>query len=74
MKIRLRKLVHSSDMKTQHIQFEILNERPNLFYFNLIQLNFVLNMFLIVRFCNENFHPFGDVMGDVTKSFDVCHR
>ena len=39
--------VHSHDMKTQHIKFEILNERLCLFYCNFIQHNFVHNMFSI---------------------------
>ena len=61
-------------MKTQHKIFEILNERLSVFKCNLIQLNFVLNMLVIGRICNANFHPFGDVRDDVTKSLDVCHR
>ena len=61
-------------MKTQHIQFEFLNERLSVFKCNLIQLNFVLNMLMIGRICNANFHPFGDVIPDVTRSLDVCHR
>ena len=47
--------VHSRDMKTQHIKFEILNERLTLFKCNLIQFNFVLNMLVIGRICNEIF-------------------
>ena len=66
--------VHSRYMKTQHIQFEILNERLSVFKSNLIQLNFVLNMLVIDRICNANFHPFDDVRDDVTRSLDVCHR
>ena len=65
--------IHSRDMKTQHIKFEILNERLTLFKCKLIQLNFELNMIVIGRICNANFHPFGDVTDDVTRSLDVCH-
>ena len=61
-------------MKTQHIKFEILKERLRLFYCNFIQHNFVLNMFSIGQICKENFHPFRDVIDDVTKSLDACHR
>ena len=61
-------------MKTQHIKFEILNERLTLFKCNLIQLNFVLNMLVIGRIGNANFHSFGDDRDDVTRSLDVCHR
>ena len=43
--------VHSRDIKTQHIQFEILEEYLSLFYCDLIQLNFVLNMYLIGDIC-----------------------
>ena len=39
-------------MKTQHIKFEILNERLTLLKCNLIQLNFVLSMLVIGRICN----------------------
>ena len=60
-------LIHSRVMKTQHIKFEILKERLSLYYCNLIQHNFVLDMFSIGQICEENFHPFGDVMDDVTK-------
>ena len=67
-------LVHSRDMKTQHIKIEILKERLRLFYCNFIQHNFVLNIFSIGQICKEIFYPFGDVMDDVTKSLDVCHR
>ena len=42
--------------------------------FNFIQHNFVLNTFSIDQICNENFHSFGDVMDDVTKSLVACHR
>ena len=66
--------VHSRDMKTQHIKFEILNERPTIFSCSHIQLNFVLNMLVIGRICNANFHPFNDVRDDVIRSLDVCHR
>ena len=59
-------------MKTQHLKFEILKERQSLFYCNLIQPDFVLNMFSIGQICKENFHPFGDVMDAVTKIFDIC--
>ena len=61
-------------MKTQHIKFEILNERLTLFKCNLIQLNFVLDMLVSSRICNANFHTFDDVKDDVTRSMDVCHR
>ena len=61
-------------MKTQHIRFEILNERLSLFYCNIIQLNFVLNMFLIGQVCKEIFASFGGVTDDVTRSLHVCHR
>ena len=66
--------LHSRYMKTQHIKFEILNERLSVFKCNLIQLNFVLNILLIGRICDANFHPFGDVRDDVTRSLNVCHR
>ena len=66
--------IHSRDMKTQHIKFEILQERLRLFYCNFIQHNFVPNMFSTGQICKENFHPFGGVMDDVTKSLDACHR
>ena len=49
--------IHSRDMKTQHIKFEILNELLTLFKCNLIQLNFVLNMPVMGRICNANFRP-----------------
>ena len=61
--------IHSRCMKTQHIQFEILNERLTLF-----KCNFVLNMLVIGRICNANFHPFGDANYDVRRSLDVCDR
>ena len=61
-------------MKTQHIKFEILNERLSVFKCNLILLNFVLNVLVFGRIYDANFHPFGDVRDDVTKSLDVCHR
>ena len=57
-------------MKTQHIKFETLKERLSLFDCNLIQHNFVLNIFSIGQICKENFHPFGEVMDDVTKNLD----
>ena len=60
-------------MKTQRIKFEILKERLSLLYCNLIQHDFVLNMFSIGQICNENLHAFGNVMDDVTKHLDVCH-
>ena len=63
--------LHSRDMKTQHIKFEILNERLSLFFCNIIQLNFVLNMFLIGQVCKETFALFGGVKDDVTRSFRV---
>ena len=47
----LRKQLHSRDMKTQHIKFEILKERLSLFDCNLIQHDFVLNMFSIGQIC-----------------------
>ena len=61
-------------MKTQHIEFEILNERLSVFKCNLIQLNFVQTILVIGQICDANFHPFGDVRDDVTRSLDVCHR
>ena len=61
-------------MKTQHIKFEILNERLTLFKCNLIQLNFLLYMLVIDRIYNANFHPFGDDRDDVTSNLEVCHR
>ena len=54
-------VIHSRYMKTQHIKFEILNERMSVFKCNLIQLNFVQNIPVIGRICDTNFHPFGDV-------------
>ena len=66
--------VHSRDMKTQNIKYEILNQRLALFKCNLIQLNFVLNIPVIGRICNANFHPFRNVRDDVTRSLIVCHR
>ena len=67
-------IIHSHFMKTQHIKLEILNERLSGFKCNLIQLNFVQNILVIGRICDANFHPFGDVRDDVTRSLDVCHR
>ena len=64
--------IHSRDMKTQHIKFRILKERLCLFYCNLVQHNFVLDIFSIGQIFEENFHPFGDVMDDVTKNLDAC--
>ena len=61
-------------MKTQHIDFVILNERLSVFKCNLIQLNFVQNILVIGLIFDANFLPFGDVWDDVTKSLDVCHR
>ena len=61
-------------MNTQHIKFEILNEILSVFKCNLVQLNFVLDVLVIGRICNANFHPFGDIRDDVTRSLDVCHR
>ena len=63
-------------MKTQHIKFEILNERLTLSNSNLIQLNFVQNtsMRVIGRIFNTKFHPFVDVRDDVTRRLDDCHR
>ena len=66
--------IQSRDMQTQHIKFEILKRRLRLFYCNFIQHNFVLNMCSIGQICKDNFHAFGDVMDDVTKSLDACHR
>ena len=66
--------IHSRDMKTQHINFEILKERLSLFYCNLIQPYFVLNMLSIGQICKDNFHQFGGVRGDVTRCFDDWHR
>ena len=31
-------------------------------------------MLSICQICKENFHPFGDVMDDLTRSWDVCLR
>ena len=59
-------------MKKQRIKFEFQNERQSLFYCNLIQHNFVQDMFPNGQICEENFHPFGGAMNDVTK-MDVCH-
>ena len=70
----VRTFVHLRYMKTQHIQFEILNERLSVFKCNLIQLNFVQNILVIGRICDANFHPFYDIRDDVTRSLDVCHR
>ena len=67
-------VIHSRYMKTIHINFEILNERLSVLKCNLIQLNFVLNIRVIGRFCDANFYPFGDVTNDATRSLDVCHR
>ena len=61
-------------MKTQHIKFEILNDRLSVFKCNRIQLNFVQNILVICRICDVNFHPFGDVKDDITGTLDVCHR
>ena len=61
-------------MKTQHIKFKILNERLSVIKFYLIQLNFVQNILVIGRICDANFHPFGIVRDDVTRSLDVCDR
>ena len=30
-------------------------------------------MFSIVQICEENFHPVGDVMDDVTENLDACN-
>ena len=65
--------LHSRNMKTQHIKFEILKDRLRLFHCNLKQPYFVLNIFSTGYVCKENFHPFGDVRDDVTRSLDVCH-
>lgn len=54
----IEKTVHSRNMKTQHMKFEILKERLSLFYCNLVHLNFVLNMFSPGQIWNEKFHPF----------------
>ena len=61
-------------MKTQQIKLVVLKERLRLFSYNFIQHNFVLNMFSIGQICKENFHLFGDVMDDITKTLDACHR
>ena len=61
-------------MKTQHIKFEILNERLSVFKCNLIQLNFVQNILVIGPIGDANFHMFGDVRDDVTRSLNVCHK
>ena len=61
-------------MKTQHMKFEILTERLSVFKCNLIQLNFLQNILVIGLMCDANFHPFGDVRDDVTRSLDDCHR
>ena len=66
--------IHSRYMKTQHIKFEILNERLSVLKCNLIQLNFIQNILVIDRICDANFHLFGDVRDDVTRSLDVCNR
>ena len=66
--------LHSRYMKTQHIKFEILNERLSVFKCNLIQRNCVQNILVIGQICNANFQPFGDVRDDVIRSLDVCHR
>ena len=66
--------IHSRYMKTQHIKFEILNERLFVFKCNLKKLNFVQNILVIGRIYYANFHPFGDVRDDVTRSLDVCQR
>ena len=60
--------IHSRYMKTQHIKYEIPNERLSVFKCNLIQLNFVQNILVIGRICDANFHPFGDIRDDVTRS------
>ena len=73
-KVYINKDIHSRDMKMQHIKFEILSERLTLFKCNFIQLNFVLNILVMGRFCNAKFHPFVGVRDDVTRSLDVCHR
>ena len=61
-------------MKSQHIKFEILKERLSLFYCNLIQHNFVLYMLSNGQICKVNIRPFGEIIDDVTKILDVCHR
>ena len=61
-------------MKAQHTKFETLKERLSLFHCNLIQHNFVLNMLSTDQIFKENVHPFDDVIDDVTKSLDKCHR
>ena len=50
-------VLHPRYMKTQHIKFEILKERLILFYYNLIQHNFVLIMLSTDQICKENVHP-----------------
>ena len=71
---RIETYLHSRYMKTQHIKFEILSERLSVFKCNLIQLNLVQTILVIGQIFYANFHPFGDVRDDVTKSLDVCHR
>ena len=66
--------IHSRYMKRLHIKFEILKEGLSSFYCNLIQKKFVLNMLSTDQICKENVDPFDDVIDDVTKSLDVCHR
>ena len=60
-------------MKTLHIKFEILKKRQSLFYCNIVQHNFELNMILIGQICKEFFYLFVDVRDDVTITFDVFH-
>ena len=66
--------LHSCDMKTHYIKFEILNERLSLFYCNIIHLSLALNMFMFNQICNANYHPFGDGRDAVTRSLYVCNR
>ena len=56
-------------MKTQHINFEILNES-----LNIIATQLCTKMFLNGQVCKENFHPFAIVRDDATRSLDVCQR
>ena len=61
-------------MKTQCIIFEILNERRNFFYCNIVQLNFVLRHKLFdLKLVKSIFNWFCDISDD-DKKFDVHHR
>ena len=56
-------------MKTQHIKFEILKKDCVYSIATLYNI-----MFSTGQICKENFHPFSDVMDDITQSLDACHR